>query len=355
MTATLDELRAALHDAARNYAPPPEVTLRQVEHRVVATDRRRRVLLSGVLAAVVAIAAAAISSGSYRAEPPATPGPSQSANATPQEPAFPESVNGLRRITIVDVPLVGGSRAAVSLHADPGRRLVASAYCTGTGDPAPEFWVTSGSWRVALQCQEGPVGGVPTSHQGLWSPDSADPTVSIAPPRGTSRAGAAWAAIYQEVPWENYAFPPRPSDLATNPHTAWSDYQRGLSGPKDPSTPNAPRTMTVPYVKDLLLSLSVRAPGTVRATVNGRAVMFGCNRDPDNLVHCGNLERLGKTVRVWGYGAFSEVFTHLDEPASLDPGDPDYGIVPGKPIHITVYPSGFTGDDWRLWVGVWRG
>jgi len=156
----------------------------------------------------------------------------------------------------------------------------------------------------------------------------------------SSNAATARIAIYVRA-----GAAVRPPELDTNPRSAWSTF--GLTHPfgPDPKAANSAVTVRGSYEKDLLVTLVVRGADTLRVTANGRPLTFECDTDPDDLVGgapCGDVE----VVRATEYGAPAQVFDSLYILTSQ-------GLRAGDPVTITVTPSGFSGDDWRLDIFDW--
>jgi hypothetical protein len=66
---------------------------------------------------------------------------------------------------------------------------------------------------------------------------------------------------------------------------------------------------------------------------------FSCHQDVDDLLGCPADGLLGRRVQSWGYGDPAHVYFGFENLA---------GVKPGSPVSITVQPSGFAGDDWRV-------
>lgn len=64
---------------------------------------------------------------------------------------------------------------------------------------------------------------------------------------------------------------------------------------------------------------------------------LGCGY-PSEIISCVPHQDIGETFSTWGYG-LADAGTWFD---SLP------GLVVGQPVTITVHPSHFVGDEWRL-------
>lgn len=354
MTATLDELRAALHDAAQSYAPPPEVTLRQVEGRVAAADRRRRVLLSGVLAAAVATGGGLLAVEQRGGDAkPLQPGQSR---LIKDDPAHPLTYRGMVRVSVTEWRMSPNHPITIALPDVGDNVLVARATCTGTSLPAPMLATRHDGIMAQLPCV-GPGGtdDLPERFQPpfdgvkLTRPDGSRAGTLSVEAAGRNAVGTARIAIYVRA-----GEPVRPPELDTNPHSAWSSFDLNRAFAPSPGKPNSAVTVSGTYENDLLVTLVVRGVGTLRATANGRLLTFECNSDPDNILEAtvvsnwsaaclkGDVEVLSAT----DYGAPAQVYDSLDILTST-------GLRPGDPVTITVTASGFSGDDWRLDIFDW--
>lgn len=345
MTATLDELRAALHDATRYYAPPPEVTLRQVEQRVAATDRRRRVLLSGVLAAVVATGGGLLvveQRGQDTRE--LRPGESRLIR---DDPAHPVTYRGMVRVSATEWRMSPNHPITIALPDVGDGVLFARATCTGTSGPTPWLILRHDGVTTQMPCV-GP-GGTADLPARFRAPFDSE---KLARPKGsgagvlTVESRSSYGVTARIAIYVRAGAPVRPPELDTNPRSAWSGFPgfHAAFGP-DPASPNSPVTVRGTYEKDLLVTLVVRGVGALRATANGRPLTFECNTDPDGLVGgvgCPDAE----VVRATDYGAAAQVYDSLDILTTQ-------GLRTGDPVTITVTPSGFSGDDWRLDIFDW--
>lgn len=352
MTATLDELRAALHDAARYDAPPPEVTLRHVEQRVAATDRRRRVLLSGGLAAVVA-AGSGLLAVEQRGHDARELRPGQS-RLVKDDPAHPVTYRGMVRLSVTEWRMMPNDPITIALPDVGGSVLFARATCTGTSVPTPMLAMRHDGVTAELPCV-GPGGAVdlPTQFQPpfdsvkLTRPEGSGPGTLTVQAAGRNAVGTAKVAIYVRA-----GAAIRPTELDTNPRSAWRSYPLVTAFGPDPKAPNSRLTVRGTYEKNLLVTLVVRGTGALRVTANSRPLTFQCYTDPDIILEasnvsywkpgCGDVE----VVRVTDYGAPAQVYDSLDILTS-------HGLRPGDPLTITVTPSGFSGDDWRLDIFDW--
>jgi hypothetical protein len=348
MTATLEELRAALHDAARNYAPPPEVTLRQVEQRVVATDRRRRVLLSGVLAAVVATGGGLLAA-EQRGHDARELRPGES-RLIRDDPAHPITYRGMVRVSVTEWRITANRPITIGLPDAQDGVMYARATCTGSSGPTPWLILRHDGVTTQMPCV------VPGGTADL--PDRFRPpfdSVKLARPEGsgagvlTIEARSSYSATARIAIYVRAGEAVRPPELDTHPRSAWSSFPFHAGFGPDPTAPNSPVTVRGTYEKDLLVTLVVRGAGSLRASANGLPLTFECYSDPDQVlegsVPCtshGDVD----VVRATDYGAPAQVYDSLDILTTR-------GLRPGGPVTVTVTPSGFSGDDWRLEIFDW--
>jgi hypothetical protein len=339
MSATLNDLRAALDDVADRAAPPQGVdVLYDVVLRVTAA-RRRRIGSVAVLAAA-AMTAAAVGVLAAQPDQDTTLPAHKSADVATvvEDPSFPAFTLGLRRIVVVELALARGTSAPLTPKVDATRPLWAVATCPASGEPTG-FTLTSGSRQVVVPCA-GPDGpAARTSRKLLWAPADASPRLDVTWAATTRPGARARLALYQESTWEEYRLPQRPAHLSPLPRFDWTaiDGYRAEYGPNPHASPNDPRTITVPYEKGMGASLQARGPGTLRLTINGGSVDLSCG-PASTITACISDQPVGETWSTWGYGQ-AEAGLWFD---SLP------GLVVGQPVTVTVHPSHFVGDDWRI-------
>ncbi|MHB8187945.1 MAG: hypothetical protein ACYDDU_18130 [Dermatophilaceae bacterium] len=169
MKRTLDDLRGALHDEADAAAyPDVDALVAGARRRVVATRRRRLAVLGAATAAVLGAATAAvlvvgglaITRPTHQALPqPAGPGPfTVSAGGA----GFPAYSQGMKRLTVLDAPMLARAKGSISVPTTVGRRLVVliparptSTRMTGANESS------RGSPDRAVQCRR---------HVAPWDP-----------------------------------------------------------------------------------------------------------------------------------------------------------------------------------------
>jgi hypothetical protein len=151
--------------------------------------------------------------------------------------------------------------------------------------------------------------------------ESGPPAVLPLPATGTFALG-----VGEEVPVNEYPFPPRPQTLEN-----MDSFRLGPAAEPmielraDPADPAAPKETTVEWPGPSLLLAGMNTPGRIRVLVD------------DNLFI---------DVSNWSYGVHS---TQAEWPTF---GGNDYGISKGQTVKITVIPERTTGD-WRVELLPW--
>ena len=346
MTPTLDDLRAALAESSSFYGPDPEDTLRRVEQRVAASDRRRRVVVVSLVAAVLASGGAIAASG-QRTSQDGTLQPGQS-KQIPDHSSLPPSVPGLVRISLTEWRIAPDQTVTIALP-DAETDLVVRARCWGDADT--KYLVVRArddDDDRLLPCPSPDDAPLPEEPQleavHLRPSRSGAPGPLTVHTVGENTVGTARIAVYVRT-----GPPARPPNLDEDPATALPVHGSATEFLAVPGAPNTPVTVTGRNEANLLISLLVRGPGTLQVTANGTPVRFGCHQDPADLV-CGSGPDAApfESVDVKEYGAPAEVYWGPGPDAQAGP------VVPvGAPLTITVTPSGFTGQDWKLQVFRW--
>jgi hypothetical protein len=354
MTATLNDLRAALDDAARSFDPPPEVTLRHVEQRVAAADRRRRVVLSGVLAAVVATGGGLVAVEQRGSDTkPLQPGQTRLIR---DDPVHPVTYRGMVRVSVTEWRMSPNEPITIALPDAGDGVLFARATCTGTSIPIPMLAIRHDGVTAQLPCV-GPGGPrdltepfrPPFDSVKLTRPKGSRGGTLSVEAAGRNAVGTARIALYVRA-----GEAVRPLELDSNPRSAWSGFPLHTAFGPTPASPDSPVTVRGTYEKDLLVTLVVRGAGTLRATANGRPLTFECYSDADHILAASDVSYWTagcahgdvEVVRATEYGAPAQVYDSLDVLLTR-------GLRAGDPVTITVIPSGFSGDDWRLDIFDW--
>jgi hypothetical protein len=294
------------------------------------------------VAATAIAGVVAMGEGRKHAATPSGPAPSGSLKVVTDDPSFPQFERGFRRLAVVELPV--GAEGSVDLTPLQlaGRRIYAWRYCTGPQDLSPTLRLVSGAQVKYLDCPTRAAAATAWPIV-LWYPEDAGRRVAVNARSGNAGEGTARIAFYQEASWEQYRLPPRPADLDTNPAYAWSTRQGVLTfvGPEDPNAPNVRRTITVPYRDRMGVGIQARGPGSLTLRLNGRSLDLFCG-NPGRIAVCLPEQPMGDTLTTWAYGHAEGGLWFDDMP----------GLEVGKPLTITVEPSHFQGDDWRLLVGI---
>jgi hypothetical protein len=343
MKRTLDDLRGALLQEADAAAyPDVDALVAGARRRVVASRRRRLAVLGAVTAAVLVVGGLAITRPEHKALPqPADRGPF-TVNAGGA--GFPEYSEGMKRLTVLDAPMLEQLTGSIKVPTTPGRRLDVRMTCTPADnvDRVSEWsnrmyaqFNLPGSRGDQTSCGDASLSwGTPI---GLAS--SANTTVladvlinhtSLPAPGLLFKDAKIHVAIYESVPWESYPFPPRPADLGTSVQYAWSSEPGTVRvlGPKTAQQANKPLSFTQPYDPRLSLNLEIRGPGRLRLLFDGK--------DISEQIATQTQDKL---ISVWGYGITS----------FMGVGDiPGLALKPGTPVTVTIIPQDFQGPDWRI-------
>jgi len=349
MKATLDDLRGALHDEADAAAyPDVDALVAGVRRRVAATRRRRLAVLGAVTAAVLVVVGMATTRLTDQTLPqPAVPPTAGLGPFTVNTggTGFPEYAQGMKRLTVLDAPMLEQMNGSISVPTTAGRRLAVQMTCTPSSDNPDRVaewskrmyadFTIAGSRGDRPVCTSFPdqgyaVMGIATSAKTTVLADVMINHKSLPAPGLLFKDAMIHVAIYESVPWQDYPFPPRPADLETNAQYAWASLPGTLRvlGPTTTQEANKPLTFTQPSGPNLSLNLAVRGPGRMRVLINGK--------DISELV--GSPLTQDKFIAFWGYTSTGNDF----------PLDPDSATKPGAPVTVTIDPQDFQGPDWRI-------
>src|SRR5665647_1524778 len=343
---TLDDLRNALHDEADAAAYQDVEALVAGARRRVAASRRRRLAVLGATTAAILVFGGVIATTrpTHQVVPPATGlGPfTVSAGGD----GFPEYQQGMKRLIVVEAPMLERAKGSISVPTTPGRRLAVRMTCTPSDntDKMNEWdarmlakFTTSGGtgqagcgWAIGGYDSIGVATDAKTAVQ-------ADVFISHSPSPSLPslfKDAKIQVAIYESVPWQEYPFPPRPADLETSAQYAWSNEPGTVRvlGPKTAQEANKPVTFTQPFDPKLMVNLQIRGPGRIRVLINGKDVnrQVGASYPPD------------KFISSWGYDKGGLAFP-LDPLgwAALRTGATGPTTKPGTPVTVTIEPRTF--------------
>ena len=400
MKTTLDDLRVALHEEA-HLTPYPDVEalVAGARQRIGLSRRRRLAALAASTAAVLVVGGLVVTTGSaHRAAlQPAKPALGNfSVNAAGA--GFPEFFRGMRRVTVLEAPMLARMKGSVSIPTTPGEQLSVQMTCTWPKDSALTPAIIPDSVKDTLFKQlvkvsfTGPGGKVIS---GCWTEGATDTVIGAAsgtttmvsadvslitnanPEFVTPKGGKIQAAIYETVPWQTYPFPARPTGASaavwpTVPvlrgdipgGTVVSGAEVGqIQGPTSAANANNPLSVGWPYNGKSQLLLQVRGPGRLRVHMNGynisAALAQQCFLGMPSPGSCSNpgSETSWATPQRDGYLTYwnyEQMLTQLPlDPriASMVSGETSASVrAPklGEPVDLVIIPQDFTGPDWRI-------
>jgi len=263
---------------------------------------------------------------------------------------FSQYSQGMKRLAVLDAPMLERLKASISIPTTTGRRLAVRMTCTPSSNS-----VNLNEWNNRMLAQfTGPgltgkpgCGQFSQNYNPIGVATSVKTTVAADvfidhanPGPGLFKDAKIHVAIYESVPWQEYSFPPRPANLYTSGDYAWLNDQgtTRVVGPKTAQEANKPLTFTQPFDHNLDLILQTRGPGRMRVLINGKDVSG----------RIGTLQTQDKLISFWGY-----------DPAGVEfPLDPATPIVlngtagaktpPGAPVTVTIAAQNFQGPDWRV-------
>jgi hypothetical protein len=353
MKATLDDLRGALRDEADAAAyPDVEALVAGARRRVAASRRRRLAVFGAVTAAVLVVGGLVMTRPTYQVVPqPAGPGPFV---VNTGGAGFPEYQQGMKRLIVVDAPMLERAKGSISVATTAGRRLGVRMTCTPS-DNADKM----NEWNARMLAKFSGPGRTGQAGCG-WAVGGYDPigvatdaktavladvfiSHSPSPSLPSLFTGAKiHVAIYESVPWQEYPLPPRPADLYTSARYAWSNDPGTVRvlGPKTAQEANKPVTFTQPFDPKLFLNLLFRGPGRIRVLINGKDITEQIG---------GPWLAQDKFISSWGYD--QEGFAFPLDPlgwAALRSGATGPMTKSGTPVTVTIEPQDFRGPDWRI-------
>jgi hypothetical protein len=363
MKANLDDLRGALHDEADAAAYPDVDALVAGARRRVAASRRRRLAVFGaVTAAVLVVGGLVMTRPTHQGVPqPAGPGPfvaNTSGVANTGGADFPQYQQGMKRLIVVDAPMLERIKGSISVATTPGRRLGVRMTCTPS-DNADKM----NEWNARMLAKFTTPGGTGQELCGIaiggYDPIGvataaktavqADVFISHSPDPSLPSlfTGAKiHVAIYESVPFQEYPFPPRPADLYTNAQYAWSNEPGTVRvlGPKTVQEANKPVTFTQPFDPKLFLNLLFRGPGRIRVLINGNDITEQIGAPylaQDKFINSWEYDDRGGS----GFPLDPLMWAALRSGAADRPGPT---TKPGTPVTVTIIPQDFQGPDWRI-------
>ena len=349
MKLTVDDLRGALHEEAEGTTYPDlDALVAGAGRRVSAMRRRRLKVVGAATAAALVVGGLMAATGStHRAVPqPAGPGP-YTVNA--RGAGFPEYSRGMRRLIVLDAPMLARMKGSISVPTTAGRALNVQMTCTPSDSSQDQSLLNDLLTRMVANftspggkgvgvcgfagAQRSEAIGVATGATTIVAAD-----VSIEPgPVALPKTAKIHVAIYESVPWQGYPFPRRPTGVDT---PAWPTASLvGDLGPTTAATANEAITVGWPYDPKRVVTLDVRGPGRLRVLLNGNNISSFLGQ---------SLPVRDGYVTYWDYNSSGISFPLNPEVASLVTGVAVPVTRPGAQVMLTIIPQDFTGPDWRV-------
>jgi len=355
---TTDDLRDALTDAADAATYPDVDALVAGARRRAASTRRRRLSALGATTVAVLLVGGLIAATSSARQPmpePALPDPIAAPGpftANAGGGGFPEYSQGMKRVTVLDSPMLERAKGSVIIPTTAGRHLAVRMTCTPTGNVEntlewdarmlARFTIPDGTSQAACGGADGHMWSIGTAVAAKTTV-LANVFVSHEPSPGLPslfKNAKIHVAIYESVPWEAYHFPARPADPESSPEYAWWTLPGEVQtlGPTTVLEANTPVTFTQPFDPKFVLNLQYRGPGRIRVLINGKDVTAQIE---------GTMAQ-DRFVNIWDYHHSGFDFS-LDPAVWYDPtGSNGMTTPPGSPVTVTIEPQDFQGPDWRI-------
>ncbi len=357
---TPDDLRGALNDAADTAAHPDVDALVDGARRRVASTRRRRLSALGATTVAVVLVAGLIAATSSARQPmpePALPEPAAAPGPFTVNAGgggFPEYSQGMKRVTVLDSPMLEWAKGSIIIPTTVGRHLAVRMTCTPTDNVEntlewearmlARFTIPDGTRQAACGGADGHMWSIGTA---VAAKTTVLANVFVSHEPSPSRPSLfknakIHVAIYESVPWEDYHFPPRPADPEGVPEYGWwsGPGQVQELGPTTVLEANTPVTLVQPFDPNLALNLQYRGPGRMRVLINGKDISGQID---------GALTQ-DKFVNIWDYHHSGFDFS-LDPAVWFDPAGSTGLTTPlDSPVTVTIEPQDFQGPDWRITV-----
>src|SRR5665647_912479 len=127
---TLDDFRSALHDEADAAAyPDVEALVAGARRRVAASRRRRFAVLGAATVAILVVGGVIATTRPTHQVVPQAAGPGPFTVSTGGD-GFPEYSQGMKRLTVMDAPMLERAKGSISVPTTAGRRLGVRMTCT---------------------------------------------------------------------------------------------------------------------------------------------------------------------------------------------------------------------------------
>ena len=357
---TPDDLRGALNDEADAAAYPDVEALVAGARRSVASTRRRRLSALGAMTVAVLLVGGLIAAMSSARQPmpePVLPDPVAALGpftVNAGGAGFPEYSQGMKRVTVLDSPMLERAKGSIVIPTTAGRHLAVRLTCTPTDNVEnmnewdarmlARFTIADGTGWAHCDGADGHIWPIGTTFAAKTTV-LANVFVSHQPSPSLPslfKNAQIHVAFYESVPWEGYPFPPRPADQESSPEFGWWSGPGEVKalGPKTVLEANTPLTFMQPFDPKLALNLQSRGPGRMKVRINGKDIsgQIGGTLAPDRFVN------------IWDYRHSGFDFS-LDPAVWFDPaGTTAMTTPPGAPVTVTIEPQDFQGPDWRITV-----
>ena len=363
---TPDDLRDALNDEADAAAYPDVDALVAGARRSVASTRRRRLSALGATTVTVLLVGGLIAAMGSAGQPMPEPVlPDHVAALGPFTvnaggAGFPEYSQGMKRVTVLDSPMLERAKGSIVIPTTAGRNLAVRLTCTPTDNVE-----NMGEWDARMLARFTIPDGTGWAHCGgadghIWPIGTAfaekttvlanvfvshQPSPSLP---SLFKNAQIHVAIYESVPWEDYHFPPRPADPQSSSEFGWWSGPGEVKelGPKTVLEANTPLTFVQPFDPKLALNLQYRGPGRMRVRINGKDI----SGQIGGSGQIGEMLAPHRFVNIWDYRHSGSDFS-LDPAVWYDPtGTTGLTTPPGSPVTVTIEPQDFQGPDWRITV-----
>jgi hypothetical protein len=232
---------------------------------------------------------------------------------------FPQYSQGMKRLAVLDAPMLERLKASISVPTTTGRPLAVRMTCTPS-----ENTVNVNEWNTRMLAQfTGPgLTGKPGCGQFSQHCDLVGVATSVkttvaadvfidhaSPTPGLFKDAKIHVAIYESVPWQDYSFPAATRQPGHQPrlrlverlgHRAGSGSEDGSGGQQSPH-------VTQPFDAQLDLILRGRGPARMRVLINGKDISARIG---------DSLQTHDKFVSFWGYDRWASNFPSTPRPSS---------------------------------------
>jgi RNA polymerase sigma factor (sigma-70 family) len=357
---TTDDLRDALNDEADAATYPDVDALVAGARRRAASTRRRRLSALGATTVAVLLVGGLIAATSSARQPmpvPVLPEPVAALGpftVNAGGAGFPEYSQGMKRVTVLDSPMLERAKGSIIIPTTAGRSLAVRMTCTPTGNVEnmmewdarmlARFTIPDGTRQAACGGADGHMWSIGTAVAAKTTVlanvfVSHEPSPSLP---SLFKNAKIHVAIYESVKWEDYHFPARPADQESSPEYDWWSGPGEVQtlGPTTVLEANTPLTFVQPFDPKLALNLQYRGPGRIRVLINGKDISGQIDGTPTQ----------DRFVNIWNYHHSGFDFS-LDPAVWFDPtGTAGLTTPLDSLVTVTIEPQDFQGPDWRITV-----